>query len=356
MGRKMTRIVVWDNIGNVLWGMRAWDEWDETSQAQLLAEDPNAREKVLSFDEMFKDYPVDLCEVHTEAELAAVLPDADVLLIHKETVPPELLRQARQLRLIQHLGQDYRGVPLATARDMNVPVAATPLVNYIAVAEHTWAFILNYLKCLPTQRDLMVARAYEEGGNWRNDRVLGLSLARNLTLGLLGFGEIARPIARIAQAFDMRTLYWDVRRFPDLEPVYGVSYVEWDDLFRTADVLTVQLALNEQTQGIVGAREFSLMKPSSLFINTARGKLVDQDALVQALQKGHLGGAALDVFAEEPLPPDDPLHTLHEQLKGRVTLTPHSAWQGHWTHIRDSQTLWFNVLRLFKGEPLQYLV
>ena len=348
-------VVVWDNIGNVLWGMRAWDEWGAVNQAQLLAEDPDAAKKVLSFAEVFKDYQVDLCEVHTEDELAAVLPDADVLIVHKQTVPPELLKKARHLRLIQHLGQDYRGIPVATARAMNVPVAATPLVNYIAVAEHTWAFILNHLKRLPAQRDLMTARAYEENGTWKKDRVSGLTLARDLTLGLLGFGEIARPIARIAQAFDMRTLYWDVQRFPDVESVYGVSYADWEEIFRSSEVLSVHLALNEQTRGIVGAHEFALMKPKSLFINTARGELVDQDALVQALQGERLGGAALDVFAEEPLPPDDPLHALHES-DDRVTLTPHSAWQGHWTHIRDSQTLWFNVLRLFEGEALEYLV
>ena len=349
------KVVVWDKVGNVLWGMRAWDEWDAVNQAQLLAEDPDAAEKIISLVEMFKDYPLELCEVHSESELAAALPDADVLIVHKQTVPPELLKKARQLRLVQHLGQDYRGIPVATARAMNVPVAATPLVNYLAVAEHTWAFILNHLKRLPAQRDLMTARAYEEDGKWKQDRVSGLTLARDLTLGLLGFGEIARPIARVAQAFDMRTLYWDIERFPDLEPVYGVIYTDWDELFCRSDVLTVQLALNEQTHGIVGAKEFALMKPSALFINTARGKLVNQNALVQALQEKRLGGAALDVFAEEPLPVDDPLHALHE-MNDKVTLTPHSAWQGHWTHIRDSQTLWLNVLRLFKGEALEYLV
>ncbi len=348
------KVVVWDNIGNVLWGMRAWDKWDAVNRAQLLAEDPDAAEKVMSLAEMFRDYPLELCEVHTEDELAAALPDADVLIVHKETVPPDFLKQGRNLRLVQHLGQDYRGVPVETARAMNVPVAATPLINYIAVAEHTWAFILNHLKRLPAQRDLMTARAYKEDGKWKQDRVSGLTLARDLTLGLLGFGEIARPIARVAQAFDMQILYWDIQRFPDLESVYGVSYTGWDELFRRSDVLSVHLALNEQTYGIVGAREFALMKPTSLFINTARGKLVDQDALVLALREGRLDGAALDVFTEEPLPFDDPLHALHDLNK--VTLTPHSAWQGHWTHIRDSQTLWLNVLHLVKGEALEYLV
>jgi phosphoglycerate dehydrogenase-like enzyme len=154
----------------------------------------------------------------------------------------------------------------------------------------------------------------------------------------------------------MRAIYWDIVRFPDLEAEYGLTFVEWDDIFRQSDVLSVQLALNEKTQGIIGAREFDLMKPDALFINTARGKLVDQDALIAALQNGKIGGAALDVYYDEPLPSDSPLHDLHENNKHNVILTPHSAAQGPWTWIRDSQDLWFNIRRSLDGEPIEYLV
>jgi phosphoglycerate dehydrogenase-like enzyme len=198
----------------------------------------------------------------------------------------------------------------------------------------------------------MQGRAYGERWNMFPN----LELVRDHTLGLLGFGEIARPIARVARAFDMPTIYWDVARFPELEEEYGVAYVQWDEIFRRADVLSVQLALNEQTEGIIGEREIGLMKPDALFVNTARGKLVDQPALTRALASGRLGGAALDVFAEEPLPPDDPLHDLHERLDANVTITPHLAWQSPWTWVRDSHELWHNVLRSLRGEPIQYLV
>jgi phosphoglycerate dehydrogenase-like enzyme len=120
----------------------------------------------------------------------------------------------------------------------------------------------------------------------------------------------------------------------------------------------VQLALNTQTEGIVGAREFDLMKPTALFINTARGKLVDQSALTAALAAGRIGAIALDVFTEEPLPRDDPLLHMHD-LEGsheRVTLTPHNAWQSPWTWVRDSQELWLNVRRSLAGEPIHHLV
>ncbi len=184
----------------------------------------------------------------------------------------------------------------------------------------------------------------------------GVTILSDLTLGLVGMGEIARPIARVAQAFNMRILYWDIVRFPTLEERYGLEFVEWDELFSQSDILSVQLALNEKTEGIIGAPEFAMMKPTSLFINTARGRLVDQDALIAALESNAIGGAALDVYYDEPVPGDSPLHALHEADEHRVILTPHSAAQGPWTWIRDSQEIWFNIIRSLKGEPLKHLV
>jgi phosphoglycerate dehydrogenase-like enzyme len=178
----------------------------------------------------------------------------------------------------------------------------------------------------------------------------------DLSIGLLGMGEIARPIARYARAFDMRIRYWDIERFPELEARLGVEYLAWDDVFRQSDVLSLQLALNEHTEGIVGAREFALMKSSATFINTARGKLVDEVALVAALDAQTLRAAALDVYSIEPLPADSPLHDLHEDAAHRVILTPHSASHAPWTWVRDSQELWFNVRRVLDGETPKYLV
>jgi lactate dehydrogenase-like 2-hydroxyacid dehydrogenase len=154
----------------------------------------------------------------------------------------------------------------------------------------------------------------------------------------------------------IRDSYWDIRRFPELESAYSVEYAEWDDLWRRADIISVQLPLTDATHKIIGEREIGMMKPTALFVNTARGKLVDQPALVAALAARRIGGAALDVFYEEPLPVDDPLHALHEDIDANVLLTPHSAWQGHWTHVRDSLGIWLNVLRVLRGEPVAYRI
>ncbi|MGH2615241.1 MAG: 2-hydroxyacid dehydrogenase, partial [Thermomicrobiales bacterium] len=137
---------------------------------------------------------------------------------------------------------------------------------------------------------------------------------------------------------------------------YGMEFVAWDELFAASDIVSVQLALNPQTEGIVGTREIGLMKPTALFINTARGRLVDQVALTEAIEKGRIGAVALDVFAEEPLPVDDPLLRLYDGADERVTLTPHNAWQSPWTWVRDSQELWLNVRRSLRGEPIRHEV
>jgi glycerate dehydrogenase len=347
-------IAVWDNIGNVLLGVRFNKSFGDGWQDKLVKSDPAAIDELPLFDEMFADYDVTLHEVKTLDQLDAVIADVDYLVVHKERVTPEVLAKGKKIRLIQHLGEDYRGVPMDVAKQLGVPVCATPLINYIAVAEHAWAFILNYYKQMQEQRIQMEKRQYVERG-W-GATVPNVRIVQDYTLGLLGFGEIARPMARYAHAFEMPAIYWDKVRFPELEEKYHIQYVEWDELWQRSDVLSVHIPIMPATEKIIGAREIGMMKPDAFFINTARGKLVDQPALVEALKNRRLGGAGLDVMYEEPLPTDDPLHELHEDLSYNVTLTSHSAWQGPWTWVRDSLNIWRNVQHHLRGEPLDYQV
>ncbi len=351
----MIKIVVWDNISNVLLGVRLNKGWGEDWKDKLKPDDPAATvHGAPHFDELFADYEVNLVEAKTLEEVDQNIADADFLVIHKEHLPGEVLAKGKKLRLVQHLGQDYRGLPMDTVRTMGIPAAATPLINYKAVAEHSWALMLNYFKQLPQYRVHMQERAYQQTG-W-GPGLPTIKIASDQTLGLLGFGEIARPLARYAQAFEMKTIYWDVRRFAELEADYHIEYVNWDELFSRSDVLSVHIPIMPETHKIIGAREIGLMKPTAFFINTARGKLVDQPALIEALKTHKIAGAGLDVAYEEPIPVDDPLHELHEDLSYNVTLTPHSAWQGPWTWVRDSQEIWFNVLRVLRGEPIHFEV
>jgi len=353
---KPINIVIWDSVGNTLTGIQEWDQRDPRTRAQLIEEHPGgeagAKADAPNWDELFHEHEVNLTKVKSAEELDAVITDADYFVAHKVTVPPDVLRKGKKLRLVQHLGFDARGVPPDVIAELGVPFAATPLINYFVVAEHCWALIMNHLKKMAGQRAGMYSRAYldRQWGTFRD-----LKVACDQTIGLLGFGEIARPMARIAKAFNMRVLYWDIQRFEKLEAEYGVEYVSWERIFAEPDILSVHLALNDKTHGIIGKKEIDSMKQGALFINTARGKLVDQPALVQALSEKRIA-AGLDVFANEPLPADDPLHALHEDLSYNVTLTAHTAWQSHWTHVRDSLVLWHNVLRSLHGEPIEYLV
>jgi len=346
-------IVVWDSVGNVMWGVRPWEEWGPEGQKALLVDDPHAKAHAPSFQELFADYDVTLHRVHDLDELSALIEEADFLVIHKVIVPAEVLLRGKKLRLVEHLGLDYRGIPMDAVHQLGIPAAATPLVNYLAVAEHTMALIFNHLRIMPQQRAWMQSRDYAKH-QW--GLIPGNQMVRDQTLGLVGFGEIARPVARIARAIGVPVIYWDGIRFQNLEAQYDVKYVGWEELWRTSDVVSMHLPINNRTQEIVGEREIGWMKRNALFVNTARGKLVNQPALVAALRERRIGGAGLDVFYNEPLPVDDPLHELHEDLSYHVTLTPHTSWQSHWTHIRDSLEIWNNVLHVLHGEPITYAV
>src|SRR5829696_4969054 len=156
------KIVVWDNIGNTLLGMRSWDQWEQATQERLLTEDPDARSRVVSFDDLFSDQEIELVWLYDPVksqrgfraffeenrqflrpvtgvqDLVNALADAEFMVLHKERLPAEAVNGVAKLRLIQHLGSDYRGLPIEAAKALGIPAAATPLVNYSAVAEHGW--------------------------------------------------------------------------------------------------------------------------------------------------------------------------------------------------------------------------
>ncbi|MCA0453667.1 MAG: hypothetical protein LCI00_06815 [Chloroflexi bacterium] len=353
-----TNIVVWEEYNYVLLGVQFRREYAHELEKRLPPNDPArvewAKDAPL-FEELFADYDTKLTKVSTLEELEAIIEEVDYLVVHKQRLPAETLRKGKRIKLLQHMGEDSRGLPMETAREMGIPVCVTPLINYIAVAEHAWTLLLNLYKQMREQERQMKERLYVERG-W-GATIPNVRIVQDFTLGLLGFGEIARPMAKYAHAFEMKCIYWDKVRFPpELEEKYHVQYVEWDELFKQSDVLSVHIPIMPSTEKIIGAREIGLMKSDAFFINTARGKLVEQDALVDALKNRRLGGAGLDVMYEEPVPVKDVLHELNEDPSYNVILTSHSAWQGHWTHVRDSLNIWMNVYRHLRGEPLKYEV
>ena len=287
-------------------------------------------------------FRLDVVTSRDRDELLRLVREADFLLVSTARVDEEVLRAAPRLRLVQHQGVGYDNIDVAVCRRAGVLVALTPEGTTIGVAEHTLLLILAVLRHLPAA-DEAVRR-----GEWPvwTMRSRSFELAGK-TVGLIGFGRIGREVARRARAFDTTVLYHDAVRAPaEVEAELGAAYVPRDDLLRRADVVSLHAPLTAETRGMIGERELRLMRPTAIVINTARGALVDEEALARALQKGWIAGAGLDVFAQEPPDPANPLLACANAI-----LTPHIAAgtrDGYQTKLRAA---FANMARVARGEP-----
>jgi phosphoglycerate dehydrogenase-like enzyme len=243
---------------------------------------------------------------------------AHVLLLRDVAIPAELIDAAPALKLLQRYGQHLVGVDVAHARRKGIWVARAPVILTEAdrvVAEHAMFLMLALVK------------RYREGLLSIERGLLGRPVTRSLlgkTLGLVGVGKTGAELARLARGFGMSVIA--VKRTPDprLEEELGLAFLgtmdQLDELLGRADFVSIHLPLEAETAGFFGRREFEGMKPGGYLINIARGPIIDQDALLAALRSGHLAGAGLDVFAQEPINPADPILQL-----ATVIATPHIA-------------------------------
>jgi phosphoglycerate dehydrogenase-like enzyme len=229
----------------------------------------------------------------------------------------EFFRSAPKLKLVQLTSAGYDQVDVEAARKAKVPVANNGGANAIAVAEHTMALILAVQKKIVFHHNNVVA------GKWR---VGDFAEARAYELagkkvGIIGLGNIGKKVARRVAAFDAKVVYYDILRLTeDQEDALGVRFVLKEELLRTADVVSLHVPLDDSTRGLIGERELSLMKSSAVIVNTCRGPVIDEDALIRALSSNRIAGAGLDVLVDEPTKPDNPILKLPN-----VTFTPHSA-------------------------------
>src|SRR5467141_3389508 len=200
---------------------------------------------------------------------------------------------------------------ILTAADRGIVVTATGYDSPPTI-EFTWSLILASMRGI--DREAVSLRT----GGWQTS--LGSNL-RGKSLGVVGLGNIGREVARIGLAFGMKVIAWSQNLTEEKASAAGATFVDKQALFREADVVTVHLVLSGRTRGLIGAPEFALMKPTARFVNTSRGPIVDEVALIEALQARRIAGAAVDVFDEEPLPPDHPFRKLDN-----VLATPHIGY------------------------------
>jgi phosphoglycerate dehydrogenase-like enzyme len=218
----------------------------------------------------------------------------------------KVMEHCPRLQIISIWGTGTDNVDLAEAQARGIRVTNTPGVAAIAVAEHTMTLIMAVAKQL-VEVDKEVRQ-----GQWSRAMVTQL---RGKTLGLIGTGAIGREVAKLGRAIGMKVIAWSFHPSGDV-----AEWVSFEDVFRRSDVVSVHVRQSPETVGFIGRDQFDMMKPRSLFINTARGEIVRETALVDALQSGRIAGAGLDVFETEPLPAGSPLHSLRN-----VVLTPHAA-------------------------------
>jgi phosphoglycerate dehydrogenase-like enzyme len=275
------------------------------------------------------------------------LRDSEVLLHLLKPVTAEVLSSAPRLRLVQKIGVGVNTIDLEAARSRGVAVANMPGTNTQAVAEAALMLMLTALRDLPDFDKASRAEGGWSSGGVSRDRRNSLGELRGRTVGLVGGGAVASRLVGPLRALGARVIYADKSERPAL----GIERRDLDALLEESDVVSLHVPLTAETEGLIGRSALGRMKPGSVLVNTARGGLVDEAALLQALTNGRLRAAGLDVLAEEPPPPDHPFLALDN-----VVLTPHVAWLTRETLYRSFDVALENVRRLRDGRDLRYRV
>jgi phosphoglycerate dehydrogenase-like enzyme len=287
------------------------------------------------FDLRYPDDPTFTHGVCGEAETIAQLQDCDAIIAGGENFTPNVLAKLPKMRVIARCGVGYDRVNIPAATEKNIAVTITPNANAEGVAEHAFALLLGVAKNVAVNDQ----RARQ---GWQQELTAPV---RGTTLGILGLGRIGREVAIRGRAFGMQVLATE--SFPDQEFVrsHDVTLVDFDRLVRDSDYLSIHCPLNDQTRELFNADVFARMKPGSVLINTARGGIIDEPALVQALESGCPRAAGLDVCQREPPLPDNPLLRL-----SNVILSPHLAGEDRLSLQRMGVEAANCIIALYRGQ------
>jgi D-3-phosphoglycerate dehydrogenase len=273
----------------------------------------------------------------TGEPLVTLLEGIDGYIAGSALVSSDVLAQAPQLKIVSRRGVGYERIDLDAARAHSVTVTITTGANQHAVADHVFALLLAVARGVVAGHNGIVA------GRWQ--ATSGPELGGK-TLGIIGLGRVGKGVARRARGFEMNVIASDPIRDEHFAAEYGVAYVELDELLARADAISINASFNPTTRGLIGAAALARMKPGTIVINTARGGIVDESALAQALHDGRLRGAGVDVFDHEP-PLDSPLLTAPN-----VVLSPHAGAYSDEAMTAANLLAAQLVVRKLRGEPL----
>lgn len=309
---------------------------------RVLVSDPVAEDGI---EYLRRHADVDLKPGMKPEELLRCIPDYDALVVRSETkVTAQVIEAGARLKVIGRAGVGVDNIDVAAATRRGVVVVNAPTGNNIAAAEHTIGLMLAVARSIPQ------AHASLKAGFWRRSSFVGVEL-RGKVLGIVGLGKIGTEVARRAQGLEMRVVAYDPYVSSEHARKLGIETMELDDVLRTADFLTFHVPMTSQTRGMIGAEQLRRMKPSARLVNCARGGIVDETALLEALDRGAIAGAALDVFSREPLPPEHPL-LRHE----KVVVTPHLGGSTVEAQVNVALDVAEQIVEVLSGRSARYAV
>lgn len=310
-------------------------------------------ERAFSHVEEFKDFNCRFFPMDESADaLISQASDTDFIMLDAmASLGDDVISAMPNLKLIQSEGVGYQGVDLDSAKRNNVVVCNNKGINDTAVAEGALFLILSCLKDITNCQDKVYS------GHQMDAKRAAFGTVRELgecTVGLVGFGDIARASAKLLRAFGARVVYSNRTRYADIEEEYGVEYLPLDELLAQSDFVSLHLAVNDDTRGIADADFFSKMKRDAFLINTARGDLVDNEALLDALLNDTIAGAGLDVIYPEPVLADNIL--LDERVRHKLVLTPHISGITSLTIKKLYKNSYDNITKVINGEKPDNIV
>lgn len=304
---------------------------------------PTARVRQLFVNRCPPEFQLDFDDDTSCERSAHRVNGADFVVVWGASAPAPVVTAAVGALLIQKVGEGVDSIDLAAARQLGIPVGRTSGVNAYACAELATSLMLAALRRIPEAHRSMAE------GHWRKWDVRARTYElRGKQVGLVGLGKIGRLVAAQVGAFGASPVYYRRHRLAVAdENCLGVRYLELDELLRTSDVISLHVPLTESTNGMIGHREFAAMKPNAILVNTARGAIVDADALYEALSRRRILRAALDVYDVEPLSADDRLRRLDN-----VLLTPHVGGVTDDTQVELVEHAVANMMLVAAGQPL----
>ncbi|EMA38367.1 hydroxyacid dehydrogenase [Halococcus hamelinensis] len=286
------------------------------------------------------EFELTVGEPADEDALIEALSGMDAVFTTSRLTLSERVLEATSLDVVAKIGTGIDNVDLAAAERLGIPVTHTPGLNALSVAEHTVALLLAVARRIGQTQDLLRA------GGWRDDAPFGTQLSGK-TVGLVGFGNVGRRVATLLSGFRPTLLAYDPYVRPIDGELVGAELTSLDRVLTESDAVCVTAELTDETRGCIDGAALGSMKSSAFLVNTGRGPLVETDALVEAIREGNLAGAGLDVFEEEPLPADSPLHGLDN-----VVTTPHVAAMTTEYRRDGIDTLTENTMALLNGETV----